>query len=83
MERAKEIKNRKVFPQKPIIRKLGTISCNCIVETTPIHVIALLRQLQLYIAENSTVLKLYAEGAILLLKMFIGTILRIVLAFVL
>ena len=36
MERAKEIKNRNVFPKKPIIRKLGTISCNCIVETTPI-----------------------------------------------
>ena len=36
MSRIDEIKNRKVFPKKPIIRKLGTISCNCIVETTPI-----------------------------------------------
>ena len=26
----------KRFPKKPIIRKLGTISCNNIVETTPL-----------------------------------------------
>ena len=31
-----EIKSRKTFPKKPPIRKLGTISCNNIVETTPI-----------------------------------------------
>ncbi len=36
MSRVDEIKNRTVFPKKPVIRKLGTISCNCIVETTPI-----------------------------------------------
>ncbi len=24
------------FPKKPLIRKLGTISCNNIVETTPV-----------------------------------------------
>ena len=28
--------NEKKFPKKPLIRKLGTISCNNIVETTPI-----------------------------------------------
>ena len=27
---------QKKFPKKPLIRKLGTISCNNIVETTPI-----------------------------------------------
>lgn len=36
MTRQEEIRNRRVFPKKPQIRKLGTISCNCIVETTPI-----------------------------------------------
>jgi alpha-L-fucosidase len=34
--RTELIKNRKTFPKKPRIRKLGTISCNNIVETTPI-----------------------------------------------
>ena len=28
--------SKKIFPKKPVIRKLGTISCNNIVETTPI-----------------------------------------------
>ena len=28
--------SQKIFPKKPVIRKLGTISCNNIVETTPI-----------------------------------------------
>ncbi|MBE7036336.1 MAG: hypothetical protein E7403_03475 [Ruminococcaceae bacterium] len=36
MSRVDEIKSRTVFPKKPAIRKQGTISCNCIVETTPI-----------------------------------------------
>ena len=36
MDRIEEILNKKVYPKKPVIRKLGTISCNCIVETTPI-----------------------------------------------
>lgn len=30
------MEQKKVFPKKPLIRKLGTISCNNIVETTPI-----------------------------------------------
>lgn len=36
MNRTEEILSRKKYPKKPVIRKLGTISCNCIVETTPI-----------------------------------------------
>jgi len=36
MSRVDEIKSRTVFPKQPAIRKQGTISCNCIVETTPI-----------------------------------------------
>ena len=36
MTRAEEILSKKAYPKKPVIRKLGTISCNCIVETTPI-----------------------------------------------
>ncbi len=36
MTRSEEILTRRPFPKKPVIRKLGTISCNNIVETTPI-----------------------------------------------
>lgn len=36
MTRLEEVLSKKVYPKKPKIRKLGTISCNCIVETTPI-----------------------------------------------
>ena len=36
MTRSEEILSRKIYPKKPVIRKLGTISCNNIVETTPI-----------------------------------------------
>lgn len=36
MTRTEDILSRKAYPKKPVIRKLGTISCNCIVETTPI-----------------------------------------------
>ena len=31
-----EALSRRVFPKKPVIRKLGTISCDNIVETTPV-----------------------------------------------
>ena len=34
--RKEAILGRKSYPKKPVIRKLGTISCNNIVETTPI-----------------------------------------------
>ena len=30
------MEQKKAFPKKPLIRKLGTISCNNIVETTPL-----------------------------------------------
>ena len=36
MKREEEILSKKVYPKKPAIRKMGTISCNCIVETTPV-----------------------------------------------
>lgn len=31
-----DVLSRKAYPKKPLIRKLGTISCNNIVETTPV-----------------------------------------------
>ena len=36
MSRQQEILSKKVYPKKPVIRKLGTIGVNNIVETTPI-----------------------------------------------